>query len=169
MDLVTIRDATNNDCDQIMGLVQELAEFEKLSDQVKINGDVLRRDGFGNEQFFRCKVAEVTGAGNSEGGKLVAYGLYFFTYSTFEGRMVYLEDLYVTPSWRGKGIGTKIWKDIAKIAVEKDCQRMQWTVLNWNQSAIELYKNRGAVDLTLAEKWHIFRMRRRELEAFANA
>ncbi|KAL3847542.1 hypothetical protein ACJMK2_018521 [Sinanodonta woodiana] len=155
MDLLTIWQVKNDDCDQIMGLVQ-------------VTYKLLRRDGFGDHPFFRCIIAEVTGAGNSEKGKIVAYGLYFFTYSTFEGRVIYLEDLYVTPSWRGKGIGTRIWKVIAKIAVDTDCQRMQWTVLNWNQSAIELYKSRGAVNLTLTEKWHIFRMRRRQLEIFAN-
>ncbi|KAK3585599.1 hypothetical protein CHS0354_004502 [Potamilus streckersoni] len=105
----------------------------------------------------------------SEKGKIVAYGLYFFTYSTFEGRMLYIEDVYVKPPWNRQGLGTWIWKDIAKIAVETDCHRMQWIVLNSNQTAIEMGKKRGAVDLTLTDKWHLYRMRRKELEAFANS
>nr|XP_014432511.1 diamine acetyltransferase 2-like isoform X9 [Pelodiscus sinensis] len=97
------------------GVPQELAEFEKLPDQVQINDQVLREDGFANDPFYRCLVAEVPPEYRSrDGHTIVGYGLYFFTYSTWKGRNIYMEDLYIMPEFRGKGIGKKLMSKIAE-------------------------------------------------------
>ncbi|XP_036694265.1 thialysine N-epsilon-acetyltransferase isoform X3 [Balaenoptera musculus] len=108
----------------------ELAEYEKLSDQVKIS---------------------------EEGPCVVGYGLYYFIYSTWKGRNIYLEDIYVKPEYRGQGIGSKIIKKVAEVALDKGCSQFRLAVLDWNKGAMDLYKALGAQDLTEAEGWHCFR------------
>ncbi|XP_032136330.1 diamine acetyltransferase 2 isoform X2 [Sapajus apella] len=127
---VRIREAKEGDCGDILRLIRELAEFEKLLDQVKIS---------------------------EEGPCVVGYGLYYFIYSTWKGRNIYLEDVYVMPEYRGQGIGSKIIKKVAEVALDKGCSQFRLAVLNWNQKAIDLYKALGAQDLTEAEGWHSFR------------
>lgn len=160
-----IRPAVQDDCEEILRLIQELAEFEKLPEQVKMTAETLRRDGFGDQKFFTCLVVEAKG-NTGEGGQatLWGYALYYFAYSTWEGRVMYLEDLYISPAQRGKGIGTKLFNAVIKIGVDLDCQRMQWVVLSWNQRSIDFYKARGAFDVTSKENWNIFRMDRPVLE-----
>ncbi|KAK3094924.1 hypothetical protein FSP39_007931, partial [Pinctada imbricata] len=99
--------------------------------------------------------------------KLIGYVLYYFTYSTWEGRSLYMEDLYVTPTWRGKGVGTQLWAYVSKVAVNKDCQRLDFTVLGWNKPSIDYYFRQGAFDLTAKEDWHMFRMKREHIEIMA--
>ncbi|XP_008268995.1 thialysine N-epsilon-acetyltransferase isoform X2 [Oryctolagus cuniculus] len=127
---VRIREAKEGDCGDILRLIRELAEYEKLSDQVKIT---------------------------EEGPFVVGYGLYYYIYSTWKGRNVYLEDIYVMPEYRGQGIGTKIIKKVAEVALDKGCSQFRLAVLNWNKKAMDLYKALGAQDLTEAEGWHSFR------------
>uniref|UniRef100_A0ABM5EJK2 Thialysine N-epsilon-acetyltransferase-like isoform X2 n=1 Tax=Pogona vitticeps TaxID=103695 RepID=A0ABM5EJK2_9SAUR len=88
---------------------------------------------------------------------VVGYGLYFFTYSTWKGRNIYMEDLYVRPEFRGQGIGKKLMSRIAQMGVEKGCTQMKFSVLDWNRPAVDFYRSKGAVDLTAAEDWHVFR------------
>uniref|UniRef100_A0A5F9CAC6 N-acetyltransferase domain-containing protein n=1 Tax=Oryctolagus cuniculus TaxID=9986 RepID=A0A5F9CAC6_RABIT len=136
----------------------ELAEYEKLSDQVKITEEVLRADGFGENPFYHCLVAEILPEpGEPQGPFVVGYGLYYYIYSTWKGRNVYLEDIYVMPEYRGQGIGTKIIKKVAEVALDKGCSQFRLAVLNWNKKAMDLYKALGAQDLTEAEGWHSFR------------
>ncbi|KAK7482871.1 hypothetical protein BaRGS_00025904 [Batillaria attramentaria] len=162
-----LRQAKEEDCEEIMRLIKELAEYEKMPEQVKISADVLKRDGFGKEKYFDCLVAEpVTPDGSGEGGQLIGYVLFFYIYSTWEGRACYMEDLYVTPEWRGKGIGTALWVEVTKIALSKDCKRLQWSVLDWNTPSVELYKRRGGINITVEEGWHAFRMTRPVMEDF---
>ncbi|XP_029402229.1 diamine acetyltransferase 2 isoform X2 [Mus pahari] len=125
-----IREARESDCGDIMRMIRELAEFEKLSHQVKIS---------------------------EEGSLVVGYGLYYFIYSTWTGRNVYLEDIYVTPQYRGQGIGTKIIKKVAEVALNKGCSQFRLAVLDWNKKAVNLYKFLGAQDLTESEGWLSFR------------
>lgn len=108
---VLIREAKEGDCGNILRMIRELAEYEKLSDQVKISEEALRADGFGENPFFHCLVAEILPApGEPQGSCMVGYGLYYFIYSTWTGRNIYLEDIYVKPEYRGQGIGSKIIK-----------------------------------------------------------
>ncbi|XP_028341733.1 thialysine N-epsilon-acetyltransferase isoform X3 [Physeter macrocephalus] len=127
---VLIREAKEGDCGNILRLIRELAEYEKLSDQVKIS---------------------------EEGPCVVGYGLYYFIYSTWKGRNIYLEDIYVKPEYRGQGIGSKIIKKVAEVALDKGCSQFRLAVLDWNKGAMDLYKALGAQDLTEAEGWHCFR------------
>ncbi|XP_021069277.1 diamine acetyltransferase 2 isoform X1 [Mus pahari] len=153
-----IREARESDCGDIMRMIRELAEFEKLSHQVKISEEALRADGFGENPFFHCLVAEIIPApGESQGSLVVGYGLYYFIYSTWTGRNVYLEDIYVTPQYRGQGIGTKIIKKVAEVALNKGCSQFRLAVLDWNKKAVNLYKFLGAQDLTESEGWLSFR------------
>ncbi|EDM04877.1 spermidine/spermine N1-acetyl transferase 2 (predicted), isoform CRA_a [Rattus norvegicus] len=153
-----IREAKESDCGDIMRMIRELAEFEKLSHQVKISEEALRADGFGENPFFHCLVAEIIPApGEPQGSLVVGYGLYYFIYSTWTGRNIYLEDIYVMPKYRGQGIGTKIIKKVAEVALRKGCSQFRLAVLNWNKKAVNLYKFLGAQDLTESEGWLSFR------------
>ncbi|XP_030889950.1 diamine acetyltransferase 2 isoform X2 [Leptonychotes weddellii] len=127
---VRIREAEKGDCGHILRLIRELAEYEKLSEQVQIS---------------------------EEGPRVVGYGLYYFIYSTWKGRNVYLEDIYVTPECRGQGIGSEIIKKVAQVALDQGCSQFRLAVLDWNQRAMALYKALGAQDLTETEGWHAFR------------
>ncbi|XP_048222443.1 thialysine N-epsilon-acetyltransferase [Perognathus longimembris pacificus] len=105
-----IREAEEGDCGDILTMIRELAEYEKLSGQVKISEEALRADGFGENPFYHCLVAEIVAPGDLQGPRVVGYGLYYFIYSTWTGRNIYLEDVYVMPEYRGQEIGTKIIK-----------------------------------------------------------
>ncbi|MEJ1273141.1 spermidine/spermine N1-acetyl transferase 2 [Cricetulus griseus] len=91
------------------------------------------------------------------GPRVVGFGLYYFIYSTWKGRNIYLEDIYVMPQYRGQGIGTKIIKKVAEVALHKGCSQFRLAVLDWNKKAMDLYKSLGAQDLTELEGWHSFR------------
>ncbi|OWF44448.1 diamine acetyltransferase 2-like [Mizuhopecten yessoensis] len=165
-----MRPAVEGDCEEILRLIQELAVYENMPEQVKMTIEKLRRDGFGEQKFFHCLVVEDTTAKTPEGKAFLwGYALYYFTYSTWEGRVMYLEDLYMSPTYRGRGTGTKLFQAVTQVGVEKDCQRMQWVVLNWNKPSIDFYKSRGAWDVTAKENWNIFRMDRPELEQLSKA
>ncbi|XP_017650511.1 diamine acetyltransferase 2 isoform X2 [Nannospalax galili] len=113
---VRIREAKEGDCGDILRLIQELAEYEKLAHQLKISEEALRADGFGENPFYHCLVAEILpGPGELQGPHVVGFGLYYFVYSTWKGRNVYLEDIYVMPKYRGQGIGTQIIIKVAKV------------------------------------------------------
>ncbi|XP_049493006.1 thialysine N-epsilon-acetyltransferase isoform X1 [Panthera uncia] len=182
---VRIRQAEEGDCGNILKLIRELAEYEKLSDQVKISEEALRADGFGENPFYCCLVAELLPAPGEPQGPcvVVGYGLYYFIYSTWKGRNVYLEDIYVKPEYRGQGIGSKIIKKVAEVrrgmgppagfwkskhvALERGCSQLRLTVLDWNKGAMDLYKALGARDLTEAEGWHSFRFEEEAMRELA--
>ncbi len=133
-----IREAARTDAALILSFIRALAEFERAPDAVTATEEGLLRDGFGPNPFYYCLIAE-------HEGQSAGFAFYFFNYSTWMGRPgIYLEDLFVHPEFRGKGIGKALLKKVAAIAVEKGCQRMQWEVLDWNTPAIDFYRAMGA-------------------------
>lgn len=119
----------------------------------------LEEDGFGSEKFFSCFVAEWHGNSvEGEDSAIVGYALYFFTYSTWEGRCIYMEDIYVKQKFRGSGIGTHLLKAVAQEGIRKRCCRLEFAVLDWNKPSIDFYISKGAINLTASEGWNKFRI-----------
>jgi len=134
----TIRTATPADLPQILTFIRALAAYEREPDAVTATEADLLRYGFGPNPFFSCLIAE-------QDGQPAGFALYFFNYSTWVGRPgLYLEDLFVQPEFRGRGIGKALLRQVATIAREKDCPRLQWEVLDWNTPAIDFYRAMGA-------------------------
>ncbi len=147
---IEIRPAAEADVPAILGMIRELAEFERLLDQVSATEDGLRACLFG-----RCRVAEALLACAADGSP-VGYAIFFHTFSTFLGRPgLYLEDLYVRPACRGQGIGKRLLAHVARAARDRGCGRLEWSVLNWNERAIRFYKAAGARPLG---DWTVFRV-----------
>lgn len=145
----TIRAALPTDTAAIFALTYELAEFENLTHVFTATEDGLRDALFGARPSIEALVAE------SE-GSLVGYALFFHNYSSFVGkRGLYLEDVYVQPSQRGSGLGTALLQRLAALAVERQCGRFEWTVLDWNQPAISFYEKMGA---TVLPDWRVVRL-----------
>ncbi|XP_037605507.1 thialysine N-epsilon-acetyltransferase-like [Sebastes umbrosus] len=164
-----IRTATKEDCKEISRMILELAVYEKMSDQVKISHEELEQDGFCQNPFFECLVAEVPEEHKStEGITVVGYALYFYTYSTWKGRSVYMEDMYVMPEFRGKGIGKGLLSKVAEVGKKKQCVRLQFSVLDWNTPSRDFYAAKGAQDLTDSEGWHFMRFDGQSLDDLAN-
>ncbi|KAM3869473.1 thialysine N-epsilon-acetyltransferase-like [Diretmus argenteus] len=164
-----IRAAKQDDCKDISRMIMELAEYEKMSDQVKISYQELERDGFCPNPFFECLVAEVPEEHTSEEGHtIVGYALFFYTYSTWKGRSMHLEDLYVMPGFRGKGIGKDLMTKVAQVGKEKQCVRLNLMVLDWNTPSLDFYVAKGAQDLTASEGWHFLRYDGQALDKLAN-
>ena len=146
---MTIRKMTSEDCPAVLTLIQELAIYEKEPDAVKTTHEDLLRDGFGDTPYFSGLICE-------DQGEVKGFALYFFTWSTWEGRpSLYLEDLFVPESERGKGYGFGLFKKLAEIAVAKNCQRYEWSVLDWNEPARDFYHSMGARHM---EGWLPYRL-----------
>ncbi|RFU46707.1 GNAT family N-acetyltransferase [Paraburkholderia sp. DHOC27] len=155
----TIRSATPADVGAIFSLMLELAEFEKLTHLFVATHEGVHDALFGARPSSEAMVAE------GEDGRIVAYALFFHNFSTFLGRRgLYLEDLYVQPSQRGSGLGTRMLRQLAALAVERQCGRFEWTVLDWNQPAIDFYEKMGA---TVLPDWRVVRMTGDALDALA--
>ena len=154
-----IRQASESDVAAIQSMIRELAEFEELSDQVTSTESDLRAALFGGRPCAEAIVAE-------SAGETVAYALFFTNYSTFNGRPgLYLEDVYVKPEHRGKNIGTQILKHLAGIAAERNYGRMDWSVLDWNQRAIDFYEKHGA---RVMHEWRFVRTERAGISALSS-
>lgn len=135
---VSIRAAKKTDVPQILAFIRALAAYEREPDAVVATEEGLLNDGFGPNPYYFCLIAE-------NDGVPAGFALYFFNYSTWMGRPgIYLEDLFVLPEFRGLGIGKALLKQVAAIAVEKGCRRLQWEVLDWNTPAIDFYRAMGA-------------------------
>ena len=134
----TIRPAIRSDVSTILNFIRALARYEREPDAAVATEEDLLRDGFGDQPYFSCLIAE-------EDGAPAGFALYFFDYSTWLGRPgLYLEDLFVHPEFRGKGIGKALLQRVAAIAIEKGCPRMKWEVLDWNTPAVDFYAAMGA-------------------------
>lgn len=147
--MIQIRAAEPNDVPLILRFVRELAEFERDPEAVVANEGLLSEALFGDRPAAEAVIAE-------RDSEPVAFALFFQNFSTWTGRPgLYLEDLYVTPSARGLGIGTKLLRHLARIAVERGYARFEWAVLDWNEPAISFYRSMGAVGM---DEWRIQRV-----------
>lgn len=146
---MNIRTATEEDLPLILRFIRELAEYERLAHQVVATEEALRATLFGNPRFAEVLIGE-------DDGEPFGFALFFHNYSTFLARPgVYLEDLYVRPELRGKGYGKALLARLAAIALERDCGRVEWAVLNWNESAIRFYRSLGALPM---DQWTVYRI-----------
>ena len=151
------RFASENDAALILEFIRALAEYEKMSDDVVANEELLR------EWIFEKKKAEVIFA--VESGVEVGFALFFHNFSTFLGRAgIYLEDLFVKPEYRGRGHGKALIKELARITVERGCGRLEWCCLDWNKPSIDFYLSLGAIPM---EDWTIYRLTGEKLNSFA--
>jgi len=134
----------------LLALIRGIAEYEHLAHEVEATEALLREHGFGRRPVFEALLAD------RPGPRVVGFALYFFTFSTFKARpTLYLEDLFVVPEERGRGIGRRLLVELARIAVSRECGRMEWSVLDWNTPAREFYFRLGAVAM---DEWTVFRM-----------
>ncbi|WP_428409916.1 N-acetyltransferase family protein [Hyphococcus sp.] len=155
---LTIRPAVPGDESLILGFIRELAAYEKLSHEVVATDEHLSRTLFSETPKVFALIAE-------DEGEAIGFALYFFNYSTFLGKHgLYLEDLYVRESARGAGAGKALLSALARVALENDCGRMEWSVLDWNAPAIAFYKSLGAAPM---DEWTVYRLTGASLEHLA--
>lgn len=155
----SIRPATESDVPLILRFIRDLAEYERLLHLVVATEDLLRTTLFGERPY-----AEVVFA--CEDGVEVGFAIFFHNYSTFLGQPgIYLEDLFVDPSKRGRGYGKKLLQYLARLAVERNCGRLEWAVLNWNEPSINFYKSLGA---KAQDEWQVYRVTGEALTALAS-
>jgi len=150
-----IRNATPEDVPEIARLIRALADYEKLGDEVLATEEQLRESLFGQRPAAETVLAWLD-------GRAIGLAVFFSNYSTFRGRAgLYLEDLFVEPAQRGRGYGKALLRHVARLAVERGCERMEWSVLDWNTPAIEFYRSLGARPL---EDWTIYRLQGESLK-----
>jgi len=155
---IRIRPAVREDCGQILAFIRELAEYEKLTHEAVADQAGLERQLFGDIPRAEVLIAEVD-------GEPAGFALFFHNFSTFLGKPgLYLEDLFVRPQYRGLGLGKRLMARLAKIAVERDCGRFEWSVLDWNTPAIDFYRSLGAVGMN---EWTVQRVVGNALAALA--
>lgn len=144
-----IRYAVKEDSPRILALIQDLALYEKAPLEAKATLEQIEESLFSADPHAFCHVVEVDGT-------VVGISIWFLNYSTWLGKPgIYLEDLYIDPSYRGKGFGLALLKELAKICIERDYERLQWWVLDWNEPSIEFYKSLGAEAM---DEWTVYRV-----------
>lgn len=145
-----LRASTEADLDTIIELIHALADYEREPDAVRLDRGVLRGHLFGPRPYAEVILAE-TDTGESAG-----FALFFHNFSTWEGKPgIYLEDLFVRPEFRGHGYGKALLSELARLAVERGCARLEWAVLDWNEPSIQFYKALGAVPM---DEWTTYRV-----------
>ena len=153
-----IRDAVVDDLPLILQFIKELAEYERMKDDVVTTEEILKESIFGDGSNTSVLLAFY----NDEP---VGFAIYFYNFSSFLGKKgIYLEDLYVTPDIRGKGFGKALLIRLAEIARDEGCGRLEWSVLDWNESAIDFYNNLGAVAM---DEWTVYRLNRDAIKTLA--
>ena len=144
-----IRAASVRDVPAILSMIRELAEFEKLLDQCEATEELLTKNLFGEKKAAEALVMEVEGA-------VVGYAIYFTTFSTFLARPgIYLEDIYVKPPYRNQGLGTSVFRHLARVCLDRGYGRLEWSVLDWNVNAKTFYEQMGAKQMS---GWEMMRM-----------
>ena len=153
-----LRQAAKEDCQLILDFITELAVYEKLAHEVVATVEILEDSLFGEKSYAEVVIAEYQ-------GKPVGYALFFNNFSTFTGRPgIYLEDLYVSPTMRGKGFGKCLLAYLAKMAVDRNYTRVEWSVLDWNEPSIKFYRSIGAAPM---DEWTVQRLDGEALQSFA--
>lgn len=153
-----IRKAQADDCALILEFIKGLADYEKLSHEVVATPELLKENLFSSQPKAEVLIAEWD-------GKPAGFALFFHNFSTFLGRPgIYLEDLFVLPALRAHGIGKSLLKHLAQIAVERNCGRLEWSVLDWNKPAIDFYVSIGAGPM---DEWTMYRLTGEKLKSFA--
>jgi GNAT superfamily N-acetyltransferase len=153
--MLKIRKASVEDVPLILSFIRELAEYEREPDAVRASEDDLRRDGFSANPKFRVIIAE-------SDGSPAGMAFFFHNYSTWQGRHgLFLEDLFVRPQFRAKGVGKALMTHLAKIAIAENCYGMRWEVLDWNKTAIDVYQRLGA---RFREHWRVMQITDKDLK-----
>ncbi len=151
--------ATERDVPQILFFIKALAEYERLGGAVVATEEGLRQSLFGERAYAECVIA-------TWNGQPAGFALFFHNFSTFLGQPgLYLEDLFVKPELRGKGVGRALLKHLARLATNRNCGRLEWSVLDWNETAIGFYKSLGAEPL---DEWTVFRLKGEALTRLAS-
>jgi GNAT superfamily N-acetyltransferase len=146
---ILIRTADERDIPLILDLIKGLAEYERLASEVTATEATLRQSLFGPSPGAEVIIADAD-------GQPAGFALFFHNFSTFVGkRGIYLEDLFVKPAWRGKGVGRQLLARLAQLAIERNCGRLEWAVLDWNEPAIRFYRGLGAKPM---HDWTVFRL-----------
>ncbi|XP_076311316.1 thialysine N-epsilon-acetyltransferase-like [Tachypleus tridentatus] len=161
MSLFLIRPATKDDCKDIVRLIKEMAENKRMPNGPRVDEEALQKDGFEKKPFYYCFVAELNKEELNSG--IVGYVLYFFSYSTWEGRSIDVQDLYVSLQYRGRGIGSALQKRMAQEGIQNGCCRLNFTMLKQDMSSVQFYKEQGVIDLTETEGWDIFCLKKDDL------
>jgi GNAT superfamily N-acetyltransferase len=177
----TLRPATRADVPLILDFIRQLAAYEGLLERVTASEASLRETLFATRPSAEVIIAEVAaatgsatasgerdapaGASAAEAGEPAGFAVFFHTYSTFEGRPgLYLEDLFVLPRWRGRGVGRQLLAELARVAIARGCARMEWSVLDWNEMALRVYRSVGARAM---DEWTVQRLDGEALRALA--
>ena len=154
--MINIRIGDKSDLPQTLSLIKELAAYEKAPLEVEVTLTEMEGWGFGENKIFDFFVAE-------ENNTIIGIALYYYKYSTWKGKCIFLEDIIVTESRRGEGIGKKLFEEVVKVAAKEKVRRLEWQVLDWNESAIQFYKKFNS---HLDEEWINCKLTDRELEKF---
>jgi GNAT superfamily N-acetyltransferase len=158
--MLKLRRATSTDIPLILSFIRELAEYERAPNVVSCKEEDLRHDGFGSKPKFRVIIAEWN-------GEPAGMAFYFYNYSTWQGRSgIFIEDLFVRPQFRGKGIGRALMGKLAQIAIAEKCYGVRWEVLDWNKPAIDVYRHLGS---KFREGWKIMQITGQELRELAKS
>ena len=152
---IKIRKAEPRDVSEMLNLIKELAEYEDGLNQVTMTEDELENDGFGSNPLYECIVAD-------DGNSLKGIALYFYAYSTWNGKVLYLEDLIISRKNRVKGLGSKLMNEVIEIAKNKNVKRLSWQVLDWNLDAQDFYRKFGA---SLDNEWLNGRLDERQIKS----
>nr|WP_315145408.1 GNAT family N-acetyltransferase [uncultured Flavobacterium sp.] len=155
---MNIRKGNPQDMEAVLGLIQDLADFEKESNAVVITVEDLIRDGFGPTPLFHVFVAEIE-------SQIVGIALYYYRYSTWKGKTIHLEDLVVKENMRGSGVGYALYSEIIKQGKKDKVRRIEWNVLDWNTPAINFYKNSGA---KILDDWKVAQMSEEAINYFVD-
>ena len=161
MSELTVRKSTKEDCGSLLTMIKELAVFHKESeDEVKINEKNLVEEGFGENPWYHCLIAECTA---EEDTKAVGFVIYYKAYSTWHGKAFFVEDIYVRDVYRTQGVGTMLFEEITSHVLQEGGNKVSWSALDWNKPAHKFYKKCGA---EMSDDWRTFTFKRNAMENF---